>query len=585
MYSRSHSNKVNRRSVRRYCVSILLASGALANASPAAGQTLNLQGYFYETVATGLSFPTMMAFVDHNDFLVLEKNTGKVKRYVNGVFVGEVLDLAVSNQSERGLLGIVSHPDFPQVPKFYVYYSRATVDGGTWLDNRVETFTWNGTTLVVDQLIADWPPDPTQNNGPNHDGGYMVIGPDRKLYIQTGDLNRGRFNNPRIEQNTSSTAVAGVGAIERRELDGSAPPDNPFFSHSDPRVRNYYCYGFRNGYGMAFDPVTDILWMTENGSGSYDEINYCLPGLNSGWVKIMGPDKRDASYAENGFQVFDAEDLFYLPGSHYRDPEFSWLAPVGVTALEFLRSRKFYPSERNAMFVGDINGGRLFYFQLTPSRDELELFGGTLDKVADTLEERNQHVVGTGFAGITDIKIGPDGYAYIVSYFNGAVYRIRPIVETVYATSLQMLTGVIQSGGLAELEESDDLKFIVREAPPIALGGPSVAFFIEGTSPEASPVEVSFVAEFSTSAAPAPATTFRTSLFNFQTNSYEIIDSRAGTATDVSFEVSITKNPSRFVDPTSRTIRARFQVLDPGTLFTFGWAARFDTAVWKVTVR
>src|SRR6185503_15611628 len=53
------------------------------------------------TVISGLSQPTSMAFIGDNDFLVLEKDTGRVKRVVNGVVQSTVLDLAVNSASER----------------------------------------------------------------------------------------------------------------------------------------------------------------------------------------------------------------------------------------------------------------------------------------------------------------------------------------------------------------------------------------------------------------------------------------------------------------------------------------------------
>src|SRR4029079_13590581 len=65
-------------------------------------------------VVTGLNQPTSMAFIGANDFFVLEKTTGKVQRIVNGVLQSTVLDLAVNNSSERGLLGIALHPQFSQ---------------------------------------------------------------------------------------------------------------------------------------------------------------------------------------------------------------------------------------------------------------------------------------------------------------------------------------------------------------------------------------------------------------------------------------------------------------------------------------
>lgn len=62
-----------------------------------------------------------MAFLGSDDILVLEKATGKVQRVVHGVIRGAVLDLAVNSASERGLLGIALHPDFPVNPRVYLY--------------------------------------------------------------------------------------------------------------------------------------------------------------------------------------------------------------------------------------------------------------------------------------------------------------------------------------------------------------------------------------------------------------------------------------------------------------------------------
>jgi aldose sugar dehydrogenase len=75
------------------------------------------------TVVGGLVTPSAMAFLGSNDFLVLEKNTGQVKRVVNGVVQGVVLDLSVNFASERGLLGIALHPRFPANPGVYLFWS------------------------------------------------------------------------------------------------------------------------------------------------------------------------------------------------------------------------------------------------------------------------------------------------------------------------------------------------------------------------------------------------------------------------------------------------------------------------------
>src|SRR5947208_593224 len=75
------------------------------------------------TVVSGLTTPTSMAFLGPNDFFVLEKATGQVKRIMNGAVQSVVLDLGVNNASERGLLGIALHPNFPANPGVYLYWT------------------------------------------------------------------------------------------------------------------------------------------------------------------------------------------------------------------------------------------------------------------------------------------------------------------------------------------------------------------------------------------------------------------------------------------------------------------------------
>ena len=80
------------------------------------------------TVATGLTTPTTLAFIGPNDFLVLEKNTGQVKRVTNGAVTATVLDLDVNTASERGVLGIALHPNFPTDRGVYLYRTESTTD-------------------------------------------------------------------------------------------------------------------------------------------------------------------------------------------------------------------------------------------------------------------------------------------------------------------------------------------------------------------------------------------------------------------------------------------------------------------------
>lgn len=380
-------------------------------------------------------YPIAIEFLDPADpsrFFVIEKNSGRVKLVQSGVVSSTVLDLPVNYASERGLLGIALHHDFATNGYVYLYYTRSSTGGdtntqGAWIDNRVERYRWDGSQLREPTLIVSFPRDPSQNNGPNHNGGVILFGPDGKLYGVTGDLNRGFLSNPRIEQNTSNTAIAGVGGIFRLNPDGSIPAYNPFVSHSDERIRRLWAYGIRNSFGMMFDSLTGRLWMTENGPNVYDEINLVERGFNSGWLKIMGPDSRNATYNENGNQPYDANHLVYLSNAHYADPIFSWLRPIGVTSIAFLRSARFDSSVRDTAWVGETNNGGLYQFVLDSERDDFVLAGVLSDRVADSATERNLSRIGTNWGIVTDMRIGHDGYLYLVSLYANRVYRIRPV--------------------------------------------------------------------------------------------------------------------------------------------------------------
>lgn len=408
---------------------------ALCAVTFAWSQTTTDPNLTVDIVITGLSQPTCLLFHvrgNPNEFLVGEKASGQVKLVRNGSVEAIALDLPVANNSERGLLGIAMDPAFDTNRYVYIYYSRSTSDGGTWLDNRVSRFTWNpsASTLTGETLIISFPSDTTQNNGPNHDGGIIQFGPDDKLYGITGDLNRGFLTNTRIEQNTASATsgrYANVGGIFRINTNSTIPADNPFFAQTAPQLRRLWAYGIRNSFGMMFDSLTGRLWFTENGPNLFDEINIAHKGMNSGWLKIMGPDSRDATYAENGNVAYNANQLTILPNSQYYDPLYSWRSPIGVTSINFLRSARYEANIRDTALAGDANLGNLYKFDVNANRDDLILTGGVADRVADSSTERNLNRWGTGWGVITDMDIGADGYMYMTSLSNGAVYRLRPI--------------------------------------------------------------------------------------------------------------------------------------------------------------
>ena len=400
-------------------------------------------------VAQGLSSPTSMAFVDGSNLLVLEK-AGQVRLVFNGILQKQpVLTLPVDNASERGLLGIAvlkesnsfidkniaaggplpSSVPLPPTKTTEVFLYITESNEKEPLRNRIYKYDWDSNKHLLSnpELILDLSAVP----GPNHNGGKLAIGPDHYLYAVIGNVNAGDsiLQNDKHGRGPHDTSV--IFRIDPNN--GSAAPKNPFSSSSNNATANkilskHYAYGIRNSFGITFDPITGRLWDTENGETRYDEINLVTQGFNSGWQQVMGPISRSS---------VTTRDLVNLPGSHYADPVFSWLNTIGITDIEFLKSSKLGNRYANNIFVGDINNGNLYYFELNKDRTGLK-FGHNSnydnneaallsDFVADDKAEVSTITFGTGFGGITDIKTGPDdGFLYILSYFNGSIYRIVP---------------------------------------------------------------------------------------------------------------------------------------------------------------
>ncbi len=438
-------------------------------------------------VVSGLTTPTTMAFLGPGDFLVLEKITGKVQRVQNGVLQGAVLDLAVNFGSERGLLGIALHPDFPANPGIYLYWTESTTGADTnvlsqtpLLGNRVDRFVWNGSSLVWDQniiRIRALQQDAGQPERGNHDGGVIAFGLDKKLYIIVGDLGRrGNLQNlpcgptaacpgPTVPDDQfggpepDNAHLSGV--VLRLNDDGTAPTDNPFYEvggamggEVGANLQKIYSYGHRNSFGIAIDPFSGDLWNQENGDDSFSEINRIEPGMNGGWIQIAGPASRVAQFKEiettfggQNLQqirwpptnIADTPEealarLFMLPGAEYSDPEFSWKWEVAPAGIGFLSSRALGPQFQGDLFVGaatpNLAGGYLFHFNLTGNRRKIGVDDPRLeDRVADNLAkheitESESLLIGRDFGVSTDIETGPDGNLYVVSLTRGAVYVI-----------------------------------------------------------------------------------------------------------------------------------------------------------------
>jgi aldose sugar dehydrogenase len=447
------------------------------------------------TVVSGLVTPTTMAFLGPDDLLVLEKNTGRVQRIMGGALHSTVLDLAVNFASERGLLGIALHPDFPGTPFVYLYWTESTTGEDTdvlsetpLLGNRVDRFIWTGSSLNFDlnlirlrALQPANPPHETVARG-NHNGGVLRFGPDGNLYIFIGDVGRrGQMQNlPCGPTDTCPGPIVPddqfggpepddahlTGVILRLNDDGTTPADNPFFAAGaamggevGANIQKIFSYGHRNSFGMAFDPYSGDLWLQENGDDSFTEINRVVPGMNSGWVQIMGPVDRIGEFKAietrldtdpvTGTQYFGLQQvrwpptliadspgealsrLFMLPGASYRDPELSWRFEVAPAGIGFIEGRALGPQFDGDLVLGAartfLEEGFLFRLQLTGNRRTI---AGR--RVIDNdhkwdITGSERLLFGRNFGIGTDVQTGPNGNLFVVSLTHGAVYEIHRV--------------------------------------------------------------------------------------------------------------------------------------------------------------
>ena len=258
-------------------------------------------------VAAGMKAPTMLTVAgDGTNRLFVADQPGII--YV--IDDGEVqysppfLDLTSKMvkvnpiYDERGLLGLVFHPEYETNGRFFVYYSgQKTAEG---VDHE---------SIIAEYRVSEENPniaDPSSENiilridqpEANHNGGQLAFGPDGYLYIGVGDGGGAGDQHGDIGngQNTSTL----LGKILRIDVDGGTPyaipPDNPFVGTEG--LDEIYAYGFRNPYRFSFDELTGVLYVADVGQDEWEEIDVVESGGNFGWRILEGTHPYDPELAE-----------------------------------------------------------------------------------------------------------------------------------------------------------------------------------------------------------------------------------------------------------------------------------------------
>ncbi len=210
----------------------------------------------------------------YDGFIWMTERPGIVSR-VN-VETGEkniILDIqnsVYSGNNEAGLLGMEFHPEFSTNHILFMTY---TFIQGNQIKERLSSFTYNvnSETLENEQILLN-----NINGYTTHIGSRILALEDLTILISTGDAQ---------DQPASQDVDELTGKILRMDISennfGGIPADNP--------IPNSYVWswGHRNAQGLELAP-NGIIYSSEHGPTTDDELNILVPNRNYGWPYVQG---------------------------------------------------------------------------------------------------------------------------------------------------------------------------------------------------------------------------------------------------------------------------------------------------------
>ena len=281
---------------------------------------LKQDGVGIETITSNLNVPLEIAWGPDNQIWIAEHG-GVISRMDPQTGIKQVLlklkDIWQSRTA--GLLGMALHSDMEKFPYVFLCY---TIQKDKKYLMRLVRYNSLKDTLTYPKILMEIP----AANG--HNGSRLAV-QNGILYWATGDaLSLTDSQNPRTPN----------GKILRMNADGSAPSDNPM------KGNPVWAWGFRNIQGMVFSK-SGLLYTSEHGDATDDEINLIGKAKNYGWPTVQG-------FAES------VEESTFKGLHNTVDPLKAWTPTIAPAGLDYYSSDKI-PALKNSLLLVTLKGKSL----------------------------------------------------------------------------------------------------------------------------------------------------------------------------------------------------------------------------------
>jgi aldose sugar dehydrogenase len=356
-------------------------------------------------VVSGLEHPWAVNWLPNGEMLVTER-AGRLL-VIEGSKITDLknlpqVDLKEDSKSptdggnQGGLLDVVPHPNYQNNGWIYFTYSSPGDDDSNFSgDQKYATGTAlarakidknKGELTDIEELYTQIP----RTEPGRHYGSRIVFLGDGTLLFSIGD---------RGIRYPSQDLTDPAGSIIRIKEDGGVPNDNPLLGMAPGNLRpEIYSFGHRNNQGMAIDPKSKNIWVTEHGPYGGDLVFLIKKGKNYGWPQVTQGVEYDTK-AKIGIGK-DAPGI--------EKPKFVWKESMAPSGLAFYHQGKIRAWEGN-LFAGGL---------LKESLHRLEIKGEEIVKEEVVFEKT--------IGRIRDVRMGKDGHLYLVTdEKDGGVYRLE----------------------------------------------------------------------------------------------------------------------------------------------------------------